>query len=180
MASTSTNKSSDQSSDQSGGWILVTRKKRSSKPKTTPSTSNYTQDNSSYNTITELQHQDLRPIVFRKPDLQKTSTPIKPISDVRKHTGNHKVGTSVEVDASRIRKLEKQADEGNFHIDKVSDKVKTQIMKARQEKGWTQAELAKRCNFPVAIIRDYEAGNAIYKGSEISVIARTLGVKITK
>ena len=73
----------------------------------------------------------------------------------------------------------KKIDEGEYAIKKVSGSLSQQIIKARQEKGWTQKEFATLCNFNVAIIRDYENGTGIPKNSEMNIMTNILGATLS-
>jgi ribosome-binding protein aMBF1 (putative translation factor) len=70
-------------------------------------------------------------------------------------------------------------DEGDFKQPTISSSLSKQIMKARQDKGLSQKDLATLCNLNFAIIRDYESGVGIPKGNEINKMSSVLGVTLT-
>ena len=52
------------------------------------------------------------------------------------------------------------------------------IQKARQQKGWTQKELAQRINEKSTVVNEYESGKAIPNNQIISKMERALGCKL--
>lgn len=73
-------------------------------------------------------------------------------------------------------------------LDSVDDVVPTKkvdvsvgkvIQKARQDKQWTQKDLASRISEKPNVINDYEAGRAVPNQQLLSKIQRVLGVKLT-
>ena len=77
------------------------------------------------------------------------------------------------------KKIEEQAEDGNYEIPKVSAALKLQIQQERQKKGWTQKQLAQQCNLQESIIRNYETGSCIPNQSDISKMSRALGVSLS-
>jgi len=63
-------------------------------------------------------------------------------------------------------------------IKKVSTSLKTNLMNARQSKGWTQKELAQRINEKPTVISQYESGQAIPNNTIINKLEKVLGTKI--
>ena len=57
---------------------------------------------------------------------------------------------------------------------------KTALMKARQEKKWTQKELAQKINAKPSVIQDYESGKTIPIPGIIQKLNRALGVKLPR
>ena len=104
------------------------------------------------------------------PTINHSKTVNKP-SQPKLKTNIHNVITTNNI----ITKI----DEGDYTIKKVSGSLSQQIIKARQEKGWTQKELATSCNFNVAIIRDYENGTGIPKNSEMNIMTNILGATLS-
>lgn len=58
----------------------------------------------------------------------------------------------------------------------IRDKRGTTIMP--DGKVMSQADLARKCNLPVSVIKDYESGKAVLKQTEISLINKVLGTHI--
>ena len=52
-----------------------------------------------------------------------------------------------------------------------------QIQEARAEKGWTQKQLAQRCNLKPAVVQQYEAGNCVMEPATLGKIKRALGIQ---
>lgn len=69
-------------------------------------------------------------------------------------------------------------DEGTFTHATVSGTLSKQIIKARQEKGWTQKEFATLCNLNVAIVKNYENGSGLPKVVEMNKMSSILGVNL--
>lgn len=108
-----------------------------------------------------------KPVVKTEP----VSQPVRTM----KGTPQTKAITS-KVDHGKINhlsKLEKETED--FHVKKVSLSVAREISGKRVAKGWSQKELAQRCNFPAKEIHDVENGTALYDGSKIDKIKRILG-----
>ena len=60
----------------------------------------------------------------------------------------------------------------------MSRTVSLRIQQARQQKGWTQKELAaKICEKP-QVVNDYEAGRGIPNPAVLGKMERVLGVKL--
>lgn len=77
---------------------------------------------------------------------------------------------------TNLRKIEENAEEGNFQVSRVSKEVQLKIQQARASKGWSQAKLAMMCNLPEYVIKNYENGSAINNPSELSKIKRVLSI----
>jgi putative transcription factor len=73
-----------------------------------------------------------------------------------------------------------EAESEVFVIKKTGQAFKTELMKARQAKGWTQADLAKQINEKSTVINEYECGKAIPNGQVIQKLNRALGVVLPK
>ena len=56
---------------------------------------------------------------------------------------------------SNARALEEE--DGDFRSASLSVEFKVALMKARQAKGWTQAEVAQKMNAKVSVVTDYES-----------------------
>jgi ribosome-binding protein aMBF1 (putative translation factor) len=55
-----------------------------------------------------------------------------------------------------------------------------QIQTARLSKNMTQKKLDQLCNFPPHTVQSYENSKAVLKTDELNLIARHLGIKITR
>ncbi|ORX78386.1 MBF1-domain-containing protein [Anaeromyces robustus] len=85
-------------------------------------------------------------------------------------------GKSTE--GQRAAKIDRDTGENGFHINTVSNDVSRIIQRARQEKGWTQKELAtKICEKP-QVINEYESGKAKPNQQILAKLERNLGVKL--
>eukprot|EP01134_Creolimax_fragrantissima_P000538 CFRG0538T1 len=73
-------------------------------------------------------------------------------------------------------KLDRETEE--LHHDKVSMSVSKALMQARQAKGWSQKELATKCNEKPQIVGEYESGKAIPNNQVLGKLERALGVKL--
>jgi putative transcription factor len=78
--------------------------------------------------------------------------------------------------------MSKMADdpEQDLKIPTVTHSFKVALMKARQAKKLTQAQLAQQLNVKPQIINDYESGKAIPNGQLIANINRILDTKLPK
>ena len=79
-----------------------------------------------------------------------------------------------------MRAIERRADEGEGPLvqKEVSKKVSLEIQKARQQKGWTQKELALKISERPQVVADYEAGRAVPSQQILAKLERALGVKL--
>lgn len=59
---------------------------------------------------------------------------------------------------------------------RISPESKTLLIQTRLAKKMTQEQLNKACNLPPGIINKIEAGHAQPSGTQLNIIARTLGV----
>jgi len=65
-----------------------------------------------------------------------------------------------------------------LHHDRVSLTLGKVLQQARQNKEWTQKDLATKCNEKVEVIREYENGKAVPNQTILSKMERCLGVKL--
>ncbi|KAI9143016.1 hypothetical protein BKA69DRAFT_1123486 [Paraphysoderma sedebokerense] len=82
----------------------------------------------------------------------------------------------VSTDHRHIAKVDRETE--GFHVNRVEISVARAIMKARQDKGWTQKDLGVKVNEKQTIINDYEAGRAIPNQQILGKLERALGVKL--
>ncbi|XP_019745998.1 endothelial differentiation-related factor 1 homolog [Hippocampus comes] len=73
-------------------------------------------------------------------------------------------------------KLDRETEE--LHHDRVSLEVGKVIQKGRQEKGFTQKDLATKINEKPQVIADYESGKAIPSNQVMGKIERAIGLKL--
>ncbi|XP_033731274.1 endothelial differentiation-related factor 1-like [Pecten maximus] len=78
--------------------------------------------------------------------------------------------------AKNTAKLDRETEE--LHHEHVALSLSRQIQKSRQEKEWTQKELATKINEKPQVVNDYESGKAIPNQQVISKLERCLGVKL--
>jgi putative transcription factor len=69
-------------------------------------------------------------------------------------------------------------DEGTYIKSTISHTLSSQIIKARQEKGWTQKEFATLCNLNIAVIKGYESGVGHPKNIEMNRMSSVLGIAL--
>lgn len=112
------------------------------------------------------EHQDWKTVVFHtKPKAAKIETVPKP------------QGTSSSSATGKPAwKIEKVADgeEGKLALPKVPKEVASQVIALRIKAKLTQQALATRVNMNHAVIRDIEAGTAIYNKAVVQKILRVL------
>eukprot|EP01006_Ploeotia_vitrea_P039451 TRINITY_DN66350_c7_g1_i1.p1 TRINITY_DN66350_c7_g1~~TRINITY_DN66350_c7_g1_i1.p1 ORF type:complete len:141 (-),score=71.74 TRINITY_DN66350_c7_g1_i1:49-471(-) len=76
------------------------------------------------------------------------------------------------------RRLDEETE--TFKHVRVTHSFKVALMKARQAKKLTQAQLAQKLNVKQTVINEYESGKAIPNGQIINKLNRVLGVKLPK
>ncbi|CAN0871649.1 Multiprotein-bridging factor 1c [Linum grandiflorum] len=130
--------------------------------------------------------QDWEPVVLRKAkptksqerDPKAVNQALRsgaPVQTIKKSdAGSNKKPTAAPI--VNPRKL----DEGTepAALDKVSVEVRQLIQKARLEKKWSQAELAKQINEPTKVVQEYENGKAVPNQAILAKMERVLGVKL--
>ena len=107
-----------------------------------------------------MDHQDWNTIVIRKKKEDKKES---------KKNNNSEF--------SKLKSIEKKAEEDNLKHKKISSELKTDIQKARCLNKLTQKELANRVNLPLQIISEIESGKAIYNHQHINKIKRFLKMR---
>uniref|UniRef100_A0A1B6DPK9 HTH cro/C1-type domain-containing protein n=1 Tax=Clastoptera arizonana TaxID=38151 RepID=A0A1B6DPK9_9HEMI len=80
------------------------------------------------------------------------------------------------VTTKNTAKLDRETEE--LKHDKIPLDLGKLIQQGRQAKGWSQKELATKCNEKPQVINDYEAGRGIPNQAVIGKIERALGVKL--
>lgn len=82
----------------------------------------------------------------------------------------------VPATAKSAHKLEAETED--FHHQRVPSTLKAQISKARADKKWTQADLARAIYEKPQVVQEYESGKAIPNGQVLSKMSRVLGVQL--
>lgn len=111
-------------------------------------------------------------ILYSKNPIVKRETLPSGTSNEQKIATNRQTTTP----SNRIAKIERNDENGNFHVKRVSIDLAKQIQQSRQNKGWSQKDLASRAQIPIDIVRNYERGTAITNGNYTSKLRRILGI----
>ena len=90
----------------------------------------------------------------------------------------HAQGNKHAAGLQNAAKIEEESEV--FHTKRVGNSFKSELQKARQAKGLTQADLAKLINEKGTVINEYESGRAIPNGQVIQKLTRALGVVLPK
>lgn len=98
------------------------------------------------------------------------------ISVEKKRLGGMNKSATSQV--SNIHKLENETED--FRSKHIGHEFKIALQKARQNKGMTQAELAKAINEKGTVITEYENGKAIPNGAVIQKLNKVLGIALPK
>ncbi len=153
------------------GWTVVSSKKKDKeeKKKHTKPVPQVTQS-SAIPKPAQYSHQDWTPKVIRSSGYYKKEK----VVEKRKEKSN------AQTTAVNARKIEQNADDGNFELKKVTHDLKMQIQKARSQQNMTQEDLAKKCNLPVKVIKDYESGKGTPNSDYLSVIGKGLNTVLKK
>ena len=77
---------------------------------------------------------------------------------------------------SRIRKIEKLADEGEYKHKKLGKDVRMKIQQARCSKKMSQKQLANSINVQEQVIKDIESGKSNYNPKDMNKIKRFLKI----
>jgi putative transcription factor len=128
-----------------------------------------------------MAQQDWNPVVFHKKekggvkkekDVAQIIQSGGQVETVRKVKGGKNTHTSLE----NARAIEEEAED--FHVEHVELSLQRKIQQARQDKGWTQKDLAQRINEKAQVVNDYESGRAIPNNAVLAKMERALGVKL--
>lgn len=104
-----------------------------------------------------MDHQDWTPVVLN---------PVKPKAKVVPRPPDETI---------QSRKIESE----DYVPPKVSLSLQRKIQDARQNKGWSQKDLAARVNVKPAIINGYESGNIVPDHKMLQKISRALGTPLS-
>lgn len=133
--------------------------------------------------------QDWDPVVLRKKAATSSERRDEGAVNAARRTGAD-IETSQKFNAGKNKvaqqtvsgkpafKLEQETED--FHHERVSSTLKTQIVQARTAKKMTQAQLAQAINEKPQIIQEYESGKAIPNPQVLSKLSRALGVQLKK
>ncbi|KAL6749340.1 DNA binding helix-turn helix protein [Haematococcus lacustris] len=134
--------------------------------------------------------QDWEPVVIRKKQLTNSDLKDEAAVNAARRAGvavatekkfnagtNNKAAVTTTTGKSAA-KLEAETED--FHHERVSSTLKTQIIQARTAKKMTQAQLAQAINEKPQIIQEYESGKAIPNPQVLSKLSRILGVTLKK
>jgi putative transcription factor len=81
---------------------------------------------------------------------------------------------------SDARKIEEQAEEGDFTKQKTDFVFKKALQQARMVKKMGQGDLAKVINKKANVITEYESGKSIPTNGEVAKLEKALGVKLPR
>lgn len=76
--------------------------------------------------------------------------------------------------SQRHSKIERKAHEGDYQVQRFDKNFIESVKRAREAKGWSQAELATHLNRVHGDIRDFEAGHMVYDGTFKSQLSALL------
>eukprot|EP00824_Muranothrix_gubernata_P012601 TRINITY_DN26697_c0_g1_i1.p2 TRINITY_DN26697_c0_g1~~TRINITY_DN26697_c0_g1_i1.p2 ORF type:complete len:124 (-),score=27.55 TRINITY_DN26697_c0_g1_i1:20-391(-) len=96
------------------------------------------------------------------------------VETVKKFGGG---GNKQTAGPSNARKLE---DSEELKHDTVPRELRLAIQRARMDKKWSQAELARAINERQQVVNDYESGKAIPNNQVISKMERVLGARLPR
>jgi putative transcription factor len=125
-----------------------------------------------------MSYQDWEPSVIRaKP--QSKSQQVKlaqkggEVESVKKYNAGKNQQKPSNINAKKI-----EENEDEIEIKKVNLSLSQRLQQARQQKGWTQKELAVQIQEKPQVVQSYEAGTATPNQSIISKMEKALGVKL--
>jgi len=116
--------------------------------------------------------QDWKPVVLRKSFKQLKKEGKVPTTTIKKYNG----GKNTQTNTTNMNKLYDM--DYTEKVKKVSHSLKLQIMKARNNKKWTQKTLAAKVGVPVKTIQKYENGSAVPNNRLLNKLRSILGVRL--
>ncbi|XP_015791461.1 endothelial differentiation-related factor 1 homolog [Tetranychus urticae] len=129
---------------------------------------------SDWDTVTVLRKRPQKPASMKTSKAinaaQKQGIPIETSKKFNAAT-NKQHGTTLNT-----AKLDRETE--NLHHDTVPLDVGKLIQKARQDKGWTQKDLATKICEKVQVVTEYENGKAIPNQQVLAKMERNLGMKL--
>jgi ribosome-binding protein aMBF1 (putative translation factor) len=125
-----------------------------------------------------MSHQDWTPVTLRKSTQPTGAEAMRQgiIMPEKKAMGGKNKQTKFD---SNMRKLD---DTVVPQLATITHELAQQIQQARAEKKWTQEELAKRSNVPVATLKNYENQNSrvVVQSDILTKLGRALGITLKK
>ena len=110
-----------------------------------------------------LDHQDWKQVIINTQNKSK-------------QTNNKTNVKKLDNNTQKLMKIEKKADNDELKHERISNKLRTQIIQVRNSKNLTQKQLANSINMPLQKISDIESGKAIYNAKDINKIKRYLKI----
>ena len=110
-----------------------------------------------------LDHQDWKQVIINTQNKSK-------------QTNNKTNVKKLDSNTQKMMKIEKKANNDDLKHEKISNKLRTQIIQARNSKNLTQKQLANLINMPLQKISEIESGKAIYNAQDINKIKRHLKI----
>nr|CAG4638848.1 EOG090X0ILG [Cyclestheria hislopi] len=101
---------------------------------------------------------------------RRQGLPVETVSKFGAASNKHTVTTL------NTSKLDQETEE--LKHDKIPLEIGKIIQKGRQDKGWTQKDLATRINEKPQVINDYEAGRGVPNQTVLGKIERAIGIKL--
>ena len=89
-------------------------------------------------------------------------------------------GVAQDARAQRAGAVERKAADGDLKHAAVPHELRLAIARARQAKGWTQAELAQRLGVKPKDVNEYESGRAVPENQFVARMERALGAKLPR
>ena len=153
------------------GWTVIEKKKRTSKDKSKSTNNSSSVDNAPQNS----DFADWTNITLFGKGKNKKNCYTNPVLTTKKYNPANKQSSN-----KNAAKIERAADDGDLRLETVSHNLQLNIQKARQNKSWTQKQLATECNLSVNIIKSYENGTAVPDYKHLQIMSKKLGVTLKK
>ena len=116
---------------------------------------------------------DWKPVILKKSPTQLKNQGFAKTESIKKIS-------TASTSGSKNYKLDNDGDFSDVKLNKVSFSLKMKIMKARQNKGLTQKQLADKIGINVNEIKRYENGDVIPDSNILNKLGRELGVNLNK
>lgn len=125
-------------------------------------------------------HQDWKPVVLRSRAKQAKPAKTAELAGSTNVELKYKAGKNIQnKNTINAKSIEKNIDEDeNLSVPTVSYNLQLQLKQARQQKGWTQKQLANDCQLPEYTIKGYENGTIIPNSLDIVKMSKSLGVTL--
>lgn len=129
-----------------------------------------------------MSHQDWEPVILRKKpksDAERAAElkkdPSLGISVTKANAGTNKQHKPGQLGGKQVRDPVGDGDEPAKPKKVYTVEFRKQMQQARQEKGWSQKDLATKINVKQTVIADIESGKEPWDGSIVTKIERVLG-----